>query len=104
MNGEHEPPTYGPKMPPRDPAAVARGMMQKARQDAIIQRAGLEVRSLAENVIECTRTAGVVLGVLRVVDVYPAPWSVIGLLLAGPFLINVSILAVAWFWRPKSIR
>lgn len=83
---------------------MARKLMIEARKAAIVHRVALEVRSIFDQLQEASRIIGIVLGVLRVVDVYPASWWLISTFLAGPFVWNLGVLAVAWIWRPKVLR
>ena len=76
---------------------------RKAAEDAarelrvamIRERAGLELRAAWASTQEALRTAGVVLAVLLVVDVYRAPLWVICALFFAPLVCNGAVLLLA---------
>lgn len=63
-----------------------------SRRQAIVQRLSLEARAGFAGLQEALRTAGVVLAVLRIVDLHDASWWLINALVFAPVLSNLAIL------------
>lgn len=86
---------WNPDYLAEDRRRVAQEAARKLRAEMIGRRVGVELRAALVSTQEALRTAGVVLAVLLVVDVYRAPlWIICGLFFA-PLAMNGAVLAVA---------
>lgn len=86
---------WNPDYLARDRRQAAQDATRRVRADAIRHRARLELGAALASTQEAMRTAGVVLAVLLVIDVYRAPlWIICGLFFA-PLAWNGAVLLLA---------
>lgn len=94
--------SWGPDMPPRNPAADARAAHAAMVRGIWMHHLELQAKAAADGLLEALRTAGVVLFVMDVVGVRDASWTVVALLLAAPQLFGLALL-LAIFARRRWI-
>lgn len=83
---------------------AAKGAARTLHLARIRERAGVELRAAVASTQEALRTAGVVLAVLLVVDVYRAPVWFICALFFAPLLSNGAVLLVAMLLARRRAR
>ena len=91
--------TFGPDMPPRNPAAAARETARVHFRMVLRHHLALQARAAADGVLDCLRIAGVVLLVMDVVGVHATRFWLVGVLLAAPQLFGSAVLVGVLAWR-----
>lgn len=86
-------------MPPRDPAAYAREAHQLHRKAMIQHHLRLQAQAAADGLLECLRTAGVVLVVLDITGTRDTSLTLALTLLAAPQLFGLAVFVFAMSFR-----
>lgn len=91
--------TFGPEMPPRNPAAAARETARLHFRMMLRHHLELQAKSAADGVLECLRTAGVVLLVMDLAGVHATSFWLVGVLVSAPQLFGLGVLVAVLSWR-----